>query len=91
MPHPRFSSDETARRGQEIYETRVRPKVETEENIGKLVSIDIETGDYEIGDDHDLDAPRRLHARHPGAALYTVRIGYNAVYALGGVLERTAP
>ena len=90
MPHPRFSSIEISQRGKEIYQQRLRTQVETEENIGKLISIDIETGDYEIGDDKSLAAPHRLHARHPGAALYTLRIGYNAVDSFGGVVERTA-
>jgi hypothetical protein len=75
---------------EELYEQTIRAHVETDANTGKLVSIDIETGDYETGDDTDLDAPRRLHAKHPGAAVYTRRIGYNTTYALGGVLERTA-
>lgn len=91
MIHPRFSSEEIKRHGEEAYQRSIRALVETEENTGKLVSIDIETGDYEIGDDNSLEAPRRLHAKHPGAAVYTLRIGYNAAYALGGVLERTAP
>ncbi len=88
MPKPRLSSEEISRRGQELYE-KIREKLETEENIGKLVSIDVETGDYEIGDDTSIDAPLRLHAKHPGAAVYTLRIGYNAAVSLGGVLERT--
>ena len=88
--HPRYSSDEIAHRGKALYEQSIRAQVETEDTVGKLVSIDIETGDFEIGDDRSLDAPRRLLARHPGAAIYTLRIGYNAVYALGGVVERTA-
>jgi hypothetical protein len=33
----------------------------------------------------------RLHKKHPGAIIYTLRIGYNAVFALGGVVERVAP
>jgi hypothetical protein len=90
MPHPRFSSAEISQRGKEIYQQHLRQKVETEDNIGKLISIDIETGDYEIGDDKSLDAPRRLQAKHPGAALYTIRIGYNVVDSFGGVVERTA-
>ena len=90
MGHSRYNSDEIGRRGRELYDQSIRTRVENEENIGKLVSLDIETGDYEIGDDRSLDAPRRLLAKHPGAAIYTVRIGYNAVYALGCVLERTA-
>lgn len=51
MPHSRFSSEEIARRGRELYEHTLRDLVETEENIGKIISIDIETGDYEIDAD----------------------------------------
>jgi len=90
MGHPRLSSEEIERRGKELYEKGIRARVETPENIGKLVSIDVETGDYEIGDDTTIDAPLRLHARHPGAAVYTLRIGYNAAVSLGGVMERVA-
>jgi hypothetical protein len=90
MPHSRLSSEEISRRGEEIYQNELRSKIEAG-NIGKLVSIDVETGDYEIGSDSfgDLDAPLRLHAKHADAAIYTLRIGYNAVVALGGILERT--
>jgi hypothetical protein len=83
MGHPRFSSEEIAQRGKELYQKSIRPKVETEENLGKIISIDIETGDYEIDSDL-LKAADRLLARHPGAALWGERIGYDAVYALGG-------
>ena len=88
MPHPRYSSVEITRRGNELYEQRIRNLVETQENLGKIVSIDIETGDYEIGDDL-ISTGDRLFERHPGAALYGARIGYNAVYAVGGSLVRT--
>ena len=89
MPHPRFNSGEITRRGQDLYEQRIRALVETPENIGKIVSIDIETGDYEEGEDL-ISTGDRLFARHPGAALYGARIGYNAVYAVGGSLVRTS-
>jgi hypothetical protein len=89
LPHPRFSSEEIARRGEELYERCIRAKVETEENIGRVISIDIETGDCEIDDD-PLVTARRLQARHPDTAIWTKRIGYNAVYAVGGALTRTA-
>jgi hypothetical protein len=39
MPHPRYSSEEITRRGNELYEQRIRSLVETKENIGKIVSI----------------------------------------------------
>ena len=89
MGHPRFSRAEIARRGKKLYQQTLRAKAETEDNIGKIISIDIETGDYEIDADL-LQAANRLRARHPGAGLWGERIGYDAVYALGGgVLTRT--
>lgn len=88
MPHPRIRNEEIDRRGQELYDQQIRAQVETPENIGKQIVIDIETGDYEIDED-GLKASRRLMAKHPGAALYGLRIGYNAVYTLGGALTPT--
>lgn len=88
MGHPRFSGEEIERRGQEIYEHRLRDLVETEDNIGKIISIDIETGDYAIAEDL-IAAGRLLQAKHPDAAIYGKRIGYTAVYSLGGSLIRT--
>lgn len=85
----KYSGEEIGQRGQEIYEQRLRSLVETEVNIGKIISIDVESGDYEIGDDL-LSAGRRLQKRHPDALMYGKRIGYNAVYAVGGTLARAA-
>jgi hypothetical protein len=81
------SDDRISRIGHEIYETRLRPQVETDENIGKLISIDINTGDYEIGEKL-LPTINRLQARRPDAEIWTERIGYDAVYAVGGSLRR---
>lgn len=78
MLHPRYSDEEIERLGKRLYEQRIRALVETEQNVGKIVSIDIETGDYEIGED-SASAGKRLLARRPEAALYGVRIGYNAL------------
>ena len=50
--------------------------------------MDVESGDYEI-DDMGVETSRRLQSRHPNATLYALRIGYKAVEALGGILERT--
>lgn len=88
VPDIPLDGAEIARRGKELYERRIRNLVETREDIGKIVSIDIETGDYEIGDDL-MSTGDRLFARHSEAALYGARIGYNAVYAVGGSLVRS--
>jgi predicted DNA-binding antitoxin AbrB/MazE fold protein len=68
-------------RGQAIYEERVRSRVEGTER-GKVVVIDVESGDYEIGSD-DASATARLTARRPGALTYAVRVGQPAMYRMG--------
>lgn len=89
MSYPTLDDEEIARRGKEVYETQIRAQVEIAENIGKIISIDIESGDYEINDDL-LTSCRRLQMRHDNPILWTERIGFNAVYAVGGTLTRTA-
>jgi hypothetical protein len=79
---------EIVKRGEEIYQTSIRPKVEIAENIGKQILIDIQTGDYEIDAD-GIAASRRLRQRRPDARCYGARIGYDAVYAIGGALRKT--
>ena len=85
MPHPRLSDVEVDHRGQEMYEQYIRGKVETAQNIGKQIVINVETGNYEIDND-GLAASRHMLAKHPDAALFGARIGYDAVYTLGGAL-----
>ncbi len=91
MAQIQTSEPDVAQQGKTWYARAIRAQVETEANIGKIVYIDTQTGDYEIGDDLGLDAPRRLHARHPNASLYAIRVGYNVVDSFGGVVERTTP
>ena len=76
MPHSRYTTEEIGRRGLELYEQKLRPKVEAG-NEGKYLAIDIETEDYELGDDF-TGVIDRMHARHPDPALFTMRIGFPA-------------
>ena len=48
LPQLRYSKEEFNRRGNEIYKSKVRAQVK-QENRGKIVAIDIETGEFEIG------------------------------------------
>jgi hypothetical protein len=89
MPHLRFSGEDIYERGERIYAERLRSHVETEDNIGKIISIDIETKDYEFSEASDLlTAAMRLQTKHPDAAIYGKRIGFNAVLAVGGSTYR---
>ena len=83
-----LSREEVALRGKALYEQSIRSQVENEQNLGKMVIIDIESGDYEI-DNIGIASAERLHVRHPYARLYGIRIGYNVAESLGGVMEQT--
>lgn len=79
--------EDIGRRGEEIYRRNLGAKIETPENIGRLVSIDLDTEDYAIADSI-LESADLLRERRPDAVVYTKRIGYNAVYTIGGTLTR---
>lgn len=74
MAHIRMTSED-ASGGKALYAESIRAKVETEENIGKMVIVDIETGDYEI-ENKVFEASRRLRSRNPDAKLFGIPIGY---------------
>lgn len=78
---PRYSKEEFARRGHEIYEAQVRPQVE-KDNHGRIVAIDIETGAFEVADD-SLTAAKQLLKRYPNAQILGIRIGHRAVHRFG--------
>lgn len=80
--HPRYPPEETARRGDELYERTIRSQVEATHH-GKVVAIDIESGAYAI-DETALAAGRRLRAQYPDAAVWYVRVGHRALYHIGG-------
>jgi hypothetical protein len=77
----RYSLEEFARRGTEIYERQVRPQVEAAHH-GQIVAIDIDTGAFEVAED-TLTASHRLLAHHPDAQIWCVRVGYPAVHRIG--------
>jgi hypothetical protein len=79
---PRYSKEEFARRGDEIYEAQVRQQIDEESDRGKIVAIDIETGEFEVADDI-LPATNRLFERFPDAQPWIVRIGHRAVDRFG--------
>ena len=88
MPYPERTTEEVARRGEELYERSVRARVEPE-NDGRFLALDVESGDYELADEA-LAATARLRERRPGAVAYLVRVGRPAAFQLGGRQLRPA-
>ena len=83
---PRYSKEEFAQRGNELYESQIRSQVE-EGNDGRIVAIDLETGDFEV-DSSEIAACDRLEVRRPDAQIWIVRIGSRHVRRFGGRMKR---
>lgn len=84
-PEPRYSKEEFARRGDEIYDREIEPHVGPDDE-GKFVVIDIETGAYEI--DHDeVAASDRLLSRTLDAQVWTMRVGSRYARRVGSRYE----
>jgi hypothetical protein len=77
----RYSKEELAQRGQALYDSSIRQQVEAG-NEGKIIAIDIETGDFEISED-TLIASDRLLERNPDAQTWFIRIGHRGVHRFG--------
>jgi len=84
----RYSKEEIARRGDEIYQNKIQPSLKASDN-GKLVAIDIETGDYEIADD-ELAACDRLRERVPQAQIWLLRVGSPYLHRFGNRKRRSS-
>lgn len=81
MAHARSKTDSVVARGREIYERKLRDQLE-DNNRGRFVAIDPETGDFALADD-ELGAIRALRAQRPGVEPYIARIGAATTYRIG--------
>jgi hypothetical protein len=70
----RYPPEELARRGDLLYDREVGPRA-TPEQIGQVVAIDVDSGDYEIARD-TIAAAHRLFDRKPDAQIWFRRVGF---------------
>jgi hypothetical protein len=77
----RYTNEELARLGDEIYERDIAPKMGPEDQW-KVVVIEVESGDYEIDKD-EVAAGERLRARHPEALFWFRRVGSRYLHHFG--------
>ena len=87
VKQPKYSKEEFARRGDEIYTAKIRSQVEPANN-GKIVAIDIETGAFEVAEDI-VNASEQLLGKYPDAQTWFIRIGHPAVYHFGSSRLKT--
>ncbi|MBL7073613.1 hypothetical protein ISS37_00025 [candidate division KSB1 bacterium] len=74
-----IDKDEFVERGKRIYK-RLKPKLERDFK-GKVIAIEIESGDYVVGED-ELDAAIKAKKKFPGKIFDFIRIGYEVVHKL---------
>ena len=87
--------EEVKRRAHEIYAAKIRPCLSPGDER-RYVKIDVQSGDYEIGD-NSAETRIRLRKRHPDAVIhtirnhesYTIRLGFRAEY--GKIKIRRSP
>ncbi len=85
-----LSNEETARLGEEIYERDIRPDFE-EAHLNEYVAIDVDSGGWALADELRV-AAASLRSVHPDAVnVWLIRVGYNAVWAIGARPLRRAP
>ncbi|MFO5438277.1 MAG: hypothetical protein ACLBM4_06275 [Dolichospermum sp.] len=82
-----LSSEEVAKRAKELYDNGIRQQVETAENIGKMIIIDIETGEYAI-DKTGIESAHHLRNKNRFALLFGIRMGYKVSASFSGEMER---
>ena len=82
----RRSAEETARLGKEIYQRDIRPLVEADHH-GKVIAIDVDTGDYAVADTASA-AAKRLRAERPDAGVWLTRVGNPTLRRFGGYYSR---
>ncbi len=83
-----WTVEQVASRAKQFYENGIRQNVEHGDNIGKMIVIDAETGEYGI-DESGVETALRLKQKNPNARLFTIRIGYDVAVGFGGAVERT--
>ena len=80
---PTRPTEEIARLGREIYRRDILPLVETNHH-GKVVSIDVDPGDWAVGD-NVIAATDLLREKRPESInVLSERVGYPALRQFGG-------
>ena len=63
-----------ADRGEEVYDRCIRAIVEPTHN-GKVMVIDVDSGDYDMDGGNGCEATTRMRNKHPGKLFYFKRVG----------------
>ena len=82
MPIDNDTDDDVVRRGEMFYEQNIRAVVDKAENKGKLLVINVSTGEWVIDGD-DVAAAKRAKVRFGSDPLYSMRVGHRTAFRIG--------
>ena len=85
QPLPNINPHEIARKGEEIYQTKFKEKLE-KNYFGKFVAIEVDSGEYFVGDTLAA-ASDKAKKKFPGAVTYIKKIGFPAVFRMPGAFQ----
>ena len=78
----RITAQKVARRGRQLYEERIRSRVEPEHD-GRFLVVDVDSGEYALADD-ELEAFARAREKTPEeGVLFLIRVGHRAAHRIG--------
>jgi hypothetical protein len=78
----RYRKEEIAELGDRLFQAKIA-KVLQDGDEGQFVAIDVESEEFEMGDD-EQEAGQKLISRIPGAQIWMVRVGSRVVHRFGG-------
>ncbi len=73
-----MNESQLAKKGKEYYEQHLKDILEKEYR-GKIIAIDVDSGDYFFGETVS-EAASEGRKKYPGKVFYAVRIGYESVH-----------
>ena len=72
------NKNELVAQGQKIYDAFLQEKLEPEYK-GKVVAIEVESGDYFLGESV-VEAAKKAREKHPEKLFYFAKVGYRAMH-----------
>jgi hypothetical protein len=81
MTNESLTPEQVAVKGERIYQEKLKTVLEPSE-IGKFVAIEVESGDYFVGESI-IDAIQQARAKYPDKLVHTIKVGYEGVFKMG--------
>ncbi len=88
MDNTTLIPQEVEKKGQEIYEQKLKDKLE-KESLGEYVAIDVETEEYFLGESLE-DALNKAREKYPNKIFHSIKIGSTGVFTASGLLDRSS-